>query len=65
MQAVLLIRISSQLLSAIMGGMAVFCLYYAAQLSEADGVWYCFTNALKFGGCATAIVYFQHMYLDQ
>jgi hypothetical protein len=65
MQSALLVRIGSQLLSSIMGGMALFCLYYAAQLSDPDAVWCLFAYALKWGGCATAIVYFQGKYLDQ
>lgn len=47
-----------------MGGVAVFCLYFAAQLSSFDAVWYLLTDALKWSGCATAIVYFQGKYLD-
>jgi hypothetical protein len=65
MQATVLLRISSQLLSALTGGTAVFCLYYAAQVSNPEAVWYLLTNALKWGGCATAIVYFQGKYLDR
>ncbi len=65
MPAAILIRISSKLLSSIMGGLAVFCLYYAAQVSNHDLVWYLFTDSLKWGGCATAIVYFQARYLDR
>ena len=65
MQAALLIRVGSQALSAMMGGMAVFCLYYAAQLSDPDFVRCLFLDALKWGGCATAIVYCQGRYLDR
>jgi hypothetical protein len=65
MSATIIMRITSQLLSSIMGGMAMFCLYYAAQIPEHNVVWYLFLSALKWGGCATAIVYFQCKYLDQ
>jgi hypothetical protein len=65
MQAVILIRLSSKLLSSIMGGMAVFCLFYAAHLPDFNAAWHLFMDALKWGGCATAIVYFQGKYLDQ
>jgi hypothetical protein len=65
MQAALLIRISSQFLSAIMGGMGVFSLYYAAQISDYPLALYLFIDALKWGGLATAIVYFQDKYLDR
>jgi hypothetical protein len=46
-----------------MGGLAVFCLYYAGQLSDPKLVWWLFSDALKWGGLATAIVYFQGKYL--
>ena len=65
MQAAIIIYISSQLLSSIMGGMAVFCLYYACQLSDPDVVLYFLIQAVKWGGPAAAIVYFQGRYLDQ
>ena len=65
MQAAFLLAISSQLLSSIMGGMALFCLYYSAQLADPDTVRYLFLEALKLGGGATAIVYFQGKYLDR
>jgi hypothetical protein len=65
MQTALLLRIGSQLLSLIMGSMAVFCLFYAGQLSDNNTVWYLFIMTIKFGGSAAAIVYFQGKYLDQ
>jgi len=64
MHAAFLLRISSQLLSSMMGGMAVFCLYYAGQVSDPDVVRYLFIEALKWGLPATAIVYCQRTYLD-
>jgi hypothetical protein len=48
-----------------MGGMAIFCLYYAAQVPDYDMVQYLFRGALKWGGAAAAIVYFQGKYLDK
>lgn len=66
MQAtVLLLRLSSQLLSSLMGGMAVFFLYYAAHLSDPNVVLYLFIDALKWGGLGAVIVYFQGKYLDK
>ena len=65
MQATSLSRISSQVMSGLIGGMAVFCLYYPAQILEHNVVWYLFLSAMKWGGCATVIVYFQCKYLDQ
>jgi len=64
MHAAFLLRISSQLLSSMMGGMAVFCFYYAGQVSDPDVVRYLFIEALKWGLPATAIVYCQRTYLD-
>ena len=65
MQAAFLMRISSQLLHSLMGGVAVFCLYYACQLSDPDVVLYFLIQAVKWGGPAAAIVYFQGRYLDR
>jgi hypothetical protein len=65
MQAALLIRVGSQVLSATMGGMSLFCLYYAAQLSDPDVVRYLFIEAVKWGAPAAAIVYCQGKYLDR
>ena len=63
MQAAFLLRIGSLVLSALMGGLAVFCLYYAGQVSDPKLVWWLFSDALKWGALATAIVYFQGKYL--
>ena len=65
MQAGYILRIGSIDLSAIMGGMAVFDLYFAGQLSDHKVVWYLFGNALMWGGLASAIVYLQRKYLDR
>ena len=65
MQAAFLLRISSQPLSAIMGGMAVFCLYYVAQVPDPDLARWLFIDALKWGGLATVVVQCQAKYLDQ
>jgi hypothetical protein len=48
-----------------MGGIFVFCLYYAARLPDYNAVLYLFADAVKWGGFATAIVYFQGKYLDR
>jgi hypothetical protein len=59
-----IIRVSSQLLSAIMGGMAVFSLYYAAVLPNSHAVCLMLAEALKWGALASAIVYCQGKYLS-
>jgi hypothetical protein len=63
MQSAFILRVSSQLLSAITGGAAVFHLYYAGQVQTPDVAWLLFAEALKWGGIATAIVYCQDRYL--
>jgi hypothetical protein len=55
----LLLRWSSQILSASLGSMAVFCLYYAIVLGDPR----LFIAVIKFGGPAIAIVYYQDKYL--
>jgi hypothetical protein len=48
-----LLRWSSQILSATLGSMAVFCLYYAVLLGDPRLL----IQVIKFGGPAVAIVY--------
>jgi hypothetical protein len=65
MQAALLIRISSKLLSAMMGGTAIFCLYYAGEVTDYNLVGHLLFDGVKWGGCALATAYFQGRYLDR
>jgi hypothetical protein len=58
-----LMRLSSQILSAITGGAFVFCLYYAGQVSDPNAAWLLAAEALKWGGIAAAIAYCQDKYL--
>jgi hypothetical protein len=60
----IMIRISSIAMHSMMGGMAVFCLYYAAQATDHDFVRYLLLEALKWGGLAGVILYYQGKYLD-
>ena len=64
MYSAMLLRTCSEILHATMGGFAVFCLYYAAQLSDPDVVRHLIIEALKWGGMATVIVYCKGKYLD-
>jgi hypothetical protein len=48
-------------MSAIFGGMAVFCLYYTVVLGDPR----LFTLVIKFGGPAIVIVYCQNKYLKE
>jgi hypothetical protein len=59
-----LLLLSSQTMSALMGGMTIFCLYYAAQVPDHEMVQYLFIDGLKWGTAAAAVVYFQGKYLD-
>jgi len=63
MQSTLILRISSQIISAITGGTFVFCLYYAGQVSDPNTAWSLCAEALKWGAIATALVYCQNRYL--
>jgi hypothetical protein len=63
--AFILLRLTSQLLSSVMGGVAVFCLYYVLHLPDYHTVCLLLNYALEYGGGATAIVYFQGRYLDK
>ena len=60
MYSTLLLRLSSQVLSATLGSMAVFCLYYAAVTGDPR----LFIEVIKFGGPAITIVYCQGRYLS-
>jgi hypothetical protein len=64
MYATLLIRLGSEVMHSILGGMAFFCLWYAAQASDLHLVCYLFVDGLKYGGAATAIVYFKERYFE-
>lgn len=63
-QAAFLFRLASQVLSATMGSMAIFCLYYAGQVSNPNLVWVLLTDVLIWGGAPSAIVYSKNKYLD-
>jgi hypothetical protein len=60
----LLLRLGSQVISAIMGGMAVFCLFYPGRVHHYNLVRNLLIHALIYGGGAAAIVYFKGRYLD-
>ena len=56
-----MVRSSSQALHMVMGGAAVFCLWYAVELSDFSLL----IDAFKYAGLASTILYFQHRYLDR
>jgi len=47
-----------------MGGMSIFCLYYAGQVPDLNDAVVLISYALVWGGLAAAIVYCKHRYLD-
>jgi hypothetical protein len=64
MQSAFILRISSQILSAITGGTAVFCLYYAGQVPDPNAAWLLLAESLKWGGIAVVILFCQNKYLE-
>jgi hypothetical protein len=60
MQSAFILRVSSQALSAMFGGMAVFCLLYAVWLPSELLLF----KGLICGAVACAIVYCQRKWLD-
>jgi len=58
-------RLSSQVLSAIMGGVGIFCLYYSWRASEYEIALHLFIYSLMWGGLASLIAYCQNRYLDR
>lgn len=64
MLSALLLRVASDMLHSLMGGMCVFCLYYAAQLPDHDVVGTLILAALKWGACAAALLYYKSKYLE-
>jgi hypothetical protein len=80
MPAATLLRLSSQLLQSLLGGLAVFCLFYAAMFFTGTYLTNCtiisappdyriakllLMTALLWGGLAIAIVYLQGKYLSK
>ena len=63
MQAAILFYLASRVFSAIMGGVSLFCLYYAGKVPDPNAVESLLISALIWGGCAETIDYFQGRYL--
>ena len=64
MLSAILIRVSTIAIHSMMGGMALFCLYYAAQSPDPNFVRYLLFDAVKWGGLAAIILYCQEKHLD-
>jgi hypothetical protein len=62
MFAALLVRVGSLVLHSVMGGMAVFCLLYAALIQDPIVVRWLIIDALKYGVPAAIILYCQVKY---
>jgi hypothetical protein len=61
----ILLRLASEVLHSVMGGMAVICLYFAGRLSDPDRVLDLIIDGLMYGGLAAAILYCKLKYLDK
>jgi len=59
-----LFRLASQVVSAIMGGMGVFCIYYAGNVPDSQVALTLCVQALLWGGGATLVAYFQNRYFE-
>lgn len=64
MLSVMLLRVGSEVMHSVLGGMAVFCLYYAGQVANPNLVKVLMIDALKWGISAALIVYFKIKYLE-
>jgi hypothetical protein len=64
MQAAILFYLASRVFSTLMGGVALFCLYYAGKVSDPNTVGSLLISALMWGGGAATLVYFQGRYLN-
>ena len=62
--AAMILRVGSEALHSIMGGMCVFCLYYAANDPDPHVVWYLILDALQWGVLAAAVLYCKIKYLE-
>jgi hypothetical protein len=64
MFSAMILRVGSEVLHSIMGGMCVFCLYYAGKVTDPDVVRYLILDALQWGGLAAAVLYCKIQYLE-
>jgi hypothetical protein len=60
----MLLRIGSEVLHSVMGGLSLFCLFYSAQMSDFNAAWDLFIEALKWGVLASIILHCKSRYLD-
>ena len=58
-----ILRVGSEVLHSVMGGMFMLCLYYACKMSDPDVVRYLILDALQWGGLAAAVLYCKIKYL--
>ena len=65
MFSAMILRAGSEVLHSIMGGMCVFCLYYACKMPDRDVVRYLILNALQWGALAAAVLYCKMKYLEK
>jgi hypothetical protein len=60
-----LLRVGSEVLHSVMGGMALFCLFYAGRVPDPQMVRYLLYGALKFGVPALIILFCKIKYLER
>lgn len=65
MLAFMLFRLASQVLHSVLGGMAIFCFYYAAQISNPDWVDVILFKGALWGIAGWVVLFFQCKYLEQ
>ena len=65
MLGVSLLRTSSQILHSIMGGTAVFCLFYAALVPDPKAVCWLLVEGGKWGIMGWLVLHAQCKYLDR
>ncbi len=61
--AAALLNVSTTALHALLGGMAIFCLFYAAFTPYPEVVSWLLLKMVQYGGMATALAYLQGKYL--
>ena len=64
MYSATILRIGSEVLHSTMGGMCVFCLYYAAKMPDPIMVRSLIFEAFKWGGLASIVLYSKLKYLE-
>ena len=65
MLSALLIRVGTEVLHSVMGGLSLFCLYYSGQVPDFNTARNLYFEALKWGAFALIVLYGKLRYLDK